>query len=90
MTHMSWAATRNTFTITKKSIYLYKNKFLKIVTFGLFFVTQKHEIGIMSNRLLLCYGELYFKFCTYYTSRSESCGWQKTFFISIKVVIVCV
>ncbi len=51
MTHMSWAATRNTFTITKKSIYLYKNKFLKIVTFGLFFVTQRHEIGIMSNRL---------------------------------------
>jgi uncharacterized membrane protein YhaH (DUF805 family) len=84
MTHMFWAATRNTFTITKKSIYLYRNKFLKIVTFGLFFVTQKHEIGIMSNRLLLCYGELYFKFCTYYTSRSEFWGWQKTFLILFK------
>lgn len=47
-----------TMVITKSSDYVNMSKSIKIIfQFGLFFVTQGHEVGIASNRIIDRYGE---------------------------------
>jgi len=38
----------------------------------MFFEIQKHEDKIVSNRKIVCYGELIFITCTHRPSRTES------------------
>lgn len=45
--------TRVTLVKTKRCYRAIKSKSLKITLFGLFFVTQKHEKGIISNHILV-------------------------------------
>jgi len=43
---------------TKSSNYVNMSKSIKVIFyFGLFFVTQGHQVGIASNRILERYGE---------------------------------
>lgn len=45
--------TRATKVITKSCKYVNRSKSIKVILqFGLFFVTQEHEAGIASNRIL--------------------------------------
>lgn len=43
----------------------------KLSLFGLFSEIRKHEVEIVSNRRIVCYGECFFRFCTHRPSRSE-------------------